>query len=1574
MDCLLLRGNGIGPAAVSLFGSRSWKMEDQTAREDACREYQSSLEDLTFNSKPHINMLTILAEENTQFAKDIVAIIEAQISKAPAAEKLPVLYLVDSIVKNVGGEYLEVFAKNLIASFICVFEKVDENTRKSLFKLRSTWDEVFPLKKLYALDVRVNSLDPAWPIKPLPHNFNSTSSIHVNPRFLKQPDEKPPPQPVPAKPAPVAPAPQAAPLVAPAGLTQEQLIRQQLLAKQKQLLELQQKKIELELEQTKAQLAGQSGLVLPSSTGSSTAESSTSQRPGGQIPPAIRPWVPPQPPTDSKPSTRDPRLNRGGPSAVPQLKEHPAAKRESPHPPGGPVVTTEKRVPEKSPRPEKARTPKKDEEKLKSKSPSPLAKGLQSKSKPAEVETPKPTEAPKKDPRLKKRLQEKTGESKEDELKEKKRCVDKKEREEASRRAEPLRSNKTKLVNGLTPKHDYLEPGDKPDPKTGGAARRKRTHSRSRSRSPATSPKRKDRRSPKGHTRSGSLSPSHKPGKPRRVRGDDPQHGKLGREDRLGPKKVQSESRRPKRLQEDRRSESRDSHSPRGHDGGGKDSKESLHRWRSGWEENKHTKLPEDSHTKSGPPRHKPHSTPTRPSTPRNQKIRLSVDANLQIPEVLNSASKKDLLRRASKRLESGEISQEDFLNMAHQIKHFFQYQEEKQQQRSENWEEPGEFSMKKQSMPRPHETMDAAELSYYEHKSKLRKTQVNHRVLGDEGHEAPEDVGESRPGEKLGGGRSGGHPYGRPGERRSKEREEPRPPLAPMVEEYNHGKEFPKLKGLRFRRRDRPGESSEREWTSPLTERQLYDEEHKSGYDAPRRYGPSDCRRQDGPSPAAGGRRNSPGPAGLEALPPRFERERLSPLHQKDSADLSPVPRFESPNSEHSDEGPLDAPLPHLPKPNLKGPPRGGTLSVVRQHGDSPGHTPPHEGGHPPTRYSGPGHMGPSRPHRPGWYEGSGPGRFEEPQFDGPHHPGPGRFEGGGPAHHNMPERTEGSGPCEGPRMAMRGGGDGPFDGPPQGPSRFGGPIGQQQPVRFEGQMGGPGHLEGPMQRFDGPGHFSNMAPGPMGFQQQRPHRFEGPNNQMGPMRFDGPSRFEGPGPGPRFDLPGGPHQAGPHQPGPPRFDYTPGQQGPPRFPPQHNIQLPIQPMAPPIYDNPIAPQQNFGMAPQRFSEPINPQFPPGPNMLPAGNFNMQPVPFSQPGPGAFYNPAAPAISLQQPVNMMGNMTQPFLPQNPVPFGQQTPQVAPAAENHFGQLDVNDLLSKLISNGIIKPPSQTDSSQTASEASSTATAPAPSAEEEEEEEPEAEEDEDLPDLTSFSIDNMKQRYESVVTKLYSGNQCCLCSMRFTTAQTDLYADHLDWHFRQNHAGKVASKKVTHRRWYYSLTDWIEFEEIADLEERAKSQFFEKENEEEVQKNQAAAKEKEFQSVRATKDQVGESCEICQEPFETYWVEEEEDWFLKNAVRVDDKNFHPACFEDYKNTSSYLDVTPSPSRLLAEHPLGAFVKTEEEEGTSCQVTSCQVKQEVDGDPSGVPQQEQPDSAAAAAPEASADSARSEDKA
>uniref|UniRef100_A0A8C0QRH6 CID domain-containing protein n=1 Tax=Chelonoidis abingdonii TaxID=106734 RepID=A0A8C0QRH6_CHEAB len=73
------------------------------AREDACRDYQSSLEDLTFNSKPHINMLTILAEENVPFAKDIVSLIEAQIAKNLFPKSLLFTWLFVKCLKVTSG-------------------------------------------------------------------------------------------------------------------------------------------------------------------------------------------------------------------------------------------------------------------------------------------------------------------------------------------------------------------------------------------------------------------------------------------------------------------------------------------------------------------------------------------------------------------------------------------------------------------------------------------------------------------------------------------------------------------------------------------------------------------------------------------------------------------------------------------------------------------------------------------------------------------------------------------------------------------------------------------------------------------------------------------------------------------------------------------------------------------------------------------------------------------------------------------------------------------------------------------------------------------------------------------------------------------------------------------------------------------------------------------------------------------------------------------------------------------------------------------------------------------------------
>lgn len=50
-----------------------------SGEEAICEEYESSLEDLTFNSKPLINVLTMLAEENSQFASSITKLIANRI-------------------------------------------------------------------------------------------------------------------------------------------------------------------------------------------------------------------------------------------------------------------------------------------------------------------------------------------------------------------------------------------------------------------------------------------------------------------------------------------------------------------------------------------------------------------------------------------------------------------------------------------------------------------------------------------------------------------------------------------------------------------------------------------------------------------------------------------------------------------------------------------------------------------------------------------------------------------------------------------------------------------------------------------------------------------------------------------------------------------------------------------------------------------------------------------------------------------------------------------------------------------------------------------------------------------------------------------------------------------------------------------------------------------------------------------------------------------------------------------------------------------------------------------------------
>merc|ERR1711962_356323 len=178
------------------------------AREVA-EKYRETLVTLTFNDKIRINTLTEIAKEDQKYANVIVDRIEARLRKVPADQMLPLMYLIDSICKNHGSPYKEMFNHNLVSNFAYIFQQVSEKAsspkelakaaqvRSNLYKLRITWGgnfQIFTPAVLHQLDLRIKKIDPAWPVihpkpvasAPAVPNGASNTKIHVNPNFVSK--------------------------------------------------------------------------------------------------------------------------------------------------------------------------------------------------------------------------------------------------------------------------------------------------------------------------------------------------------------------------------------------------------------------------------------------------------------------------------------------------------------------------------------------------------------------------------------------------------------------------------------------------------------------------------------------------------------------------------------------------------------------------------------------------------------------------------------------------------------------------------------------------------------------------------------------------------------------------------------------------------------------------------------------------------------------------------------------------------------------------------------------------------------------------------------------------------------------------------------------------------------------------------------------------------------------------------------------------------------------------------------------------------------------------------------------
>uniref|UniRef100_A0A7E4UZI3 CID domain-containing protein n=1 Tax=Panagrellus redivivus TaxID=6233 RepID=A0A7E4UZI3_PANRE len=139
-------------------------------RDYAVKEIKKELSHITENNRNKIQLITLMADDYSNFAEDVVMAICDFIRELPPNKKLIGIYVMDSILKyqsepsNSTEKYRQLFGREIVDLFVDTFKKAPIEHRHSLHKVRVTWQPILPKSTLYRLDLKIQDIDKVWPV------------------------------------------------------------------------------------------------------------------------------------------------------------------------------------------------------------------------------------------------------------------------------------------------------------------------------------------------------------------------------------------------------------------------------------------------------------------------------------------------------------------------------------------------------------------------------------------------------------------------------------------------------------------------------------------------------------------------------------------------------------------------------------------------------------------------------------------------------------------------------------------------------------------------------------------------------------------------------------------------------------------------------------------------------------------------------------------------------------------------------------------------------------------------------------------------------------------------------------------------------------------------------------------------------------------------------------------------------------------------------------------------------------------------------------------------------------------